>query len=201
MKPNVMLNLFGLSLILIALLGIAVVGPEEEHILPPEFVVYEIPFIDMAGTVPSMGVVTADGQTQTTSITVDTHNLTSVSFTISWEDQRPASGFAGDVTVEVTVVGPTGESDMAADSGQSGSFSFEFTDLNRGRNSTEELRILIDEDINDKALEKYPAQDGGMGDWEFTISVTRERRPTAFSTQTTIGTNYEFYTMGEPQKL
>ena len=200
MKANIMLNLLGITLILIAGVGIAVVEPEERHVFGPEIVTYEIPFLDITGSVPSMGVVIADGQTQTTSISIDTYNLTTVSFSISWNDQNPRV-LAADVNVEVMVVGPSGESDMRTDSGRSGSFDFVFTDLNRGRNATEELQIMDDEDIYEKAREAYPAQEFGTGDWEFTITVNRERRPTAFATQTTISTDYEFFSMGEPQQI
>jgi len=200
MKPNVMLNILGVTLILIAGIGMAVVGTGEEPEEEPESILYDIPFIDTSGTISANSVSLADGQSVTTSITISATNLQSVLFSISWSDGNPRI-LAGDVTVDISVTGPGGESASDSDIGRSGSFMFEFDNLNTRYNDTEPLRLEEGEDAGQKAEEEFPAKDGGSGVWEFTISVERAIRPSIFTTSVTINTDYEFQAMGEPVEV
>ncbi|UCH89475.1 MAG: hypothetical protein JSV49_02155 [Thermoplasmata archaeon] len=200
MKPNMLLNIIGILLISIGVIGMVVVEEErgtEQYMV--RYQQWEIDFdlISEASSNPSVTI--NDGGTETSSVTIEVNNLTSVAFTVSWNDQYPASRLAGSISVDATVSGPGDiEPETRQGSGRTGSFDFEF-EINDTELQKETYEFVGDGDINEELAEEYPGHERGRGVWTVTVSVTRSSpRPIFGSTQLTISHDYEFFTMQEP---
>jgi hypothetical protein len=195
MKPNVMLNLVGITLILIAGAGMAVVGPEVHEGPEVPKIEYNVAFGSSTKTGPVAGGTLNDGASTMETIEIIDDNLTSLEISITWSDNFVPAATAGTLSVTVSVSGPDGQSESHTSSGSSDSFTFLFDELNI---AYEDLIKELEEDADEDAWlsEEYPGMTLGTGTWEISITMDRSR-PTIIggrgSMDFNINTNYDYF--------
>ena len=90
MQPNMLLNIVGISLILIALVGIATYDPDEEEFhLPINYIEYELDFQETGLSAENVDGLLNDGGSMTYTVDIEDYNLTYLEFVIQWDDQNP----------------------------------------------------------------------------------------------------------------
>lgn len=197
MKPNVLLNLVGITLILIAGAGIAVYEEPEFEGGQKIYIEYNIEFVESTKTGPVAGGTLNDGGSTLESMDIIDDNLTSLEISITWSDNFVPAATAGTLDVTVTVSGPDGQGESHTSSGSQDSFTFVFDELNAAYEDTTK-KIGEGDDVDTWLSEEYPAKTVGTGVWEVSISMDRSR-PTIInigdrgSMDFNINTNYDYF--------
>ena len=169
-KNDKIVVLLSVVVIVIAAIGIFTwsdTTPDEESFYPETEHTYKVTWNDETVTLSPIKGYTTDGKTTTESITISQDNLMSVTFSLSWKDDKP--GLVGLKTDKLTleVVPPQGESQKESKQEKVGNITKTFN-LNT-KPSIDEITAKSESEALDK-LREY-TEDTGKGEWKAEITV------------------------------
>lgn len=193
MKPNMLLNILGFTLIFIAVIGLAV-HPGEGEAEEEKELGYGISFHKHGDGGPPLSGSVNDGGRATPGITFSEQNLVTINFSFDWSDDRPVS-ILSSVSVVITITSPEGESQTQSSSGSSGSASISFS---RPEIIPENSNIHVKkgENATEAAEGMYPVNETWTGQWSVEITADRSPRNTfIWGISWSISTDIEYFDM------
>jgi hypothetical protein len=191
-----LLNLAGITLVLISGFGLAVYEePERGYTGFIELIRYNVDFNPDRITGPQELGELNDGDQTTEGIEIEDNNITDIEFRVVWDDNYLFNRL-GTANIRVTITSPDGDmTESFQDSGRGGTLIFEFTEINMIPNSTEK-EVEADLDAGEVIYDEYPPGEKGIGTWQVEISVSRSPRSTFTGTvDYNIITSYKVYSL------